>query len=108
MKISFKGVVVLTVDHQVITQKSKHVATDFNLEVSENLVERKYLKEGLPTKHGSHALSNVLVQGLVANMHMAHQKGYRDSAEHLRWIISELERGFVQVTRVTQSNFKKG
>jgi len=40
------------------------------------------------------------------NIHMAHEKGFRDSAEHLRWIISELERGFVTVANVEQSNFK--
>lgn len=52
-------------------------------------------------------LSNVLVQGLIGNIHLAHEKGFRDSAEHLRWIISELERGFIEVTNVQQSNFKQ-
>lgn len=86
---------------------SKHVATDFNLYVSKELDINKYLdKESLPNKDGSNAISNVLIQGLVANIHMAHEKGFRDSADHLRWIISELERGFVQATNVEKSNFK--
>ncbi len=63
-------------------------------------------EQGLPTRDGSQVLSNVLIQGLVANIHMAHEKGFRDSAEHLRWIISELERGFVTVANVEQSKFK--
>ena len=86
---------------------SKHVATDFNLEVIGELDRKQYLdKEDLPTEAGSKVLSNVLVQGLVGKIHMAHEKGFRDSAEHLRWIISELERGFVTVANVEQSNFK--
>lgn len=52
-------------------------------------------------------VSEVLVQGLIGNIHLAHEKGFRDSAEHLRWIISELERGFIEVTNVQQSNFKQ-
>jgi hypothetical protein len=34
---------------------------------------------------------------------MAHEYGFRDSAEHLRWIIAELERGFVTVANVTKT-----
>jgi hypothetical protein len=101
MEVSFKAVVVLSLDH-----RSKHIATDFNLEVDPNLEVSRYLEKELPTKDGSKVLSNVLIQGLIGNIHMAHEKGFRDSAEHLRWIISELERGFVQVTQLTQSNFK--
>lgn len=54
-------------------------------------------RRGLPTKAGSHALTNAFVQGLVGNIHHAHQKGFKDSAEHLRYIIAELERGFINV-----------
>lgn len=107
MEFSFEAKVVLTLEHKKEMTTSKHVATDFNLVVSDNLVRSQYLdKEGLPTLAGSKVLSNVLVQGLVGNIHLAHEKGFRDSAEHLRWIISELERGFITVANVEQSNFK--
>lgn len=107
MEFSFEAKVVLTLEHKKEMTTSKHVATDFNLEVSDNLVRNQYLdKEDLPTEAGSKILSNVLVQGLVGNIHLAHEKGFRDSAEHLRWIISELERGFITVANVEQSNFK--
>ena len=107
MEFSFEAKVVLTLEHKKEMTTSKHVATDFNLEVSDNLVRSQYLdKEDLPTEAGSKTLSNVLVQGLIGNIHLAHEKGFRDSAEHLRWIISELERGFVTVANVEQSNFK--
>ncbi len=107
MEFSFEAKVVLRLEHKPGISTSKHVATDFNLYVSKELDINKYLdKESLPNKDGSNAISNVLIQGLVANIHMAHEKGFRDSADHLRWIISELERGFVQVTNVEKSNFK--
>ena len=107
MEFSFEAKVVLTLEHKKEMTTSKHVATDFNLDVSDNLVRSQYLdKEDLPTEAGSKVLSNVLVQGLVGNIHLAHEKGFRDSAEHLRWIISELERGFIEVGNVEQSNFK--
>lgn len=86
---------------------SKHVATDFNLDVSKELDRSMYLdKEGLPTEAGSKALSNVLVQGLIGNIELAHRKGFRDSVEHLKWIISELERGFIEITNFEKSTFK--
>jgi len=107
MEFSFEAKVVLTLEHKKGMATSKHVATDFNLEVNGILDKRQYIdKEDLPTQDGSKVLSNVLVQGLIGNIHLAHEKGFRDSAEHLRWIISELERGFVAVANVKQSNFK--
>ena len=107
MKYSFEAKVVLTLEHEQGMTTSKHVSTDFNLKVNGILDKRQYIdKENLPTEAGSKVLSNVLIQGLVGNIHMAHEKGFRDSAEHLRWIISELERGFVTVANVEQSNFK--
>lgn len=107
MEFSFEAKVVLTLEHKQGMTKSKHVATDFNLEVIGPLDRSNYINnQGLPTGAGSQVLSNVLIQGLVGNIHMAHEKGFRDSAEHLRWIISELERGFVTVANVEQSNFK--
>lgn len=107
MEFSFEAKVVLTLEHQKGMSTSKHVATDFNLYIIGDLDRKQYLdKYDLPTQVGSKTLSNVLIQGLVGNIHMAHEKGFSDSAEHLRWIISELERGFVSVANVEQSNFK--
>jgi hypothetical protein len=106
MEFSFEVRVILRLEHKEGMEGSKHVSTDFNLIVSRELDEKQYLdKEGLPTEAGSVALSNVLVQGLIGNIHAAHEKGFKDSAEHLRFIISELERGFVAVANVEKSTF---
>jgi hypothetical protein len=107
MEFGFEAKVVLNLEHKKGMKTSKHITTDFNLDVIGDLDKNQYLdKEDLPTEAGSKVLSNVLVQGLIGNIHLAHEKGFRDSAEHLRWIISELERGFISVANVNQSNFK--
>jgi hypothetical protein len=107
MQFSFEAKVVLTLEYKKGWTTSSHIATDFNLYVTGQLDKKEYLDaEGLPTKSGAKALSNVLVQGLIGNIHMAHEKGFQDSAEHLRWIISELEKGFIAVANTSQSNFK--
>lgn len=106
MKFSFEGRCVLELEHKPGALKSAHVQTKFNLDVDRNLDRKCYLtKEDLPTAEGSKVLSNVFVQGLIGNIHHAHQKGYWDSAEHLRYIISELERGFIQITDTDSATF---
>lgn len=98
MQYSLTAIVKIRLGHVPGSTNSQHEGTDLRLEVSKNLDQQQYNdKRGLPTAKGSQALTLALVQGLVGNIHAAHQKGYRDSAEHLRHIISELERGFIKV-----------
>lgn len=108
MEIKIEGRCVVTLEYKEGQSKSNHVATDFNLDVSENLDREMYLdKDDMPTKEGVKALSQCFIQGLIGNIHYAHEKGYRDSAEHLRYIISELERGFIEVPNVSKDTFNK-
>lgn len=106
MVFEFEGKCVLQIEHEPGMQTSKHVQTKFNLDVSRNLDRKQYLdEEDLPTAAGVKALTNLFVQGLVGNVHHAHQKGYWNDAEHIRYIISELERGFVQIANSDSSTF---
>lgn len=74
------------------------------LELDKSWDESKYINDnGTPTVKGTKTITNILIQGLVANIHGAHQTKQWDSAEHLRYIISELERGFVQIGDIDQS-----
>lgn len=108
MEFSFEARVVVKMDHKEGSDYSTHLSTDFNLYPGGNLEKKIYIdEENFPTQQGSVAMSIALVQGLVGNIHFAHQKGFRDSAEHLRWIIAELERGFVSVVDVKESTFDK-
>lgn len=106
-----KTILESTVQLEVEKIKDKVLAKScsFNLSVDTiKLDKKKYLDENnRPTKLGIHTVSNVLTQGLIGVIHVAHQKGYWDSAKHLRYIISELERGFVENVKVKESVFKK-
>jgi hypothetical protein len=108
MEFSFEVIAMLTLEHKKEdSNKSKHVATDLRLEVSPNLNRAEYLDEDdLPTKSGAAAMTVTLVQALVANIHHAHQKGFRDSADHLRYIMAELQKGFAETAIVQQGNMK--
>lgn len=100
MKFHFTGISKVVYDHDGQSPKSEHVLTDFRLEISNNLDHKVYLNKGLPTKEAIKPLSQCFIQGLIGNIHKAHDKGWWDSAEHLRYVIDELERGFVQITKV--------
>jgi hypothetical protein len=54
----------------------------------------------MPNKEGCKAITETLIQGIIANIHFAHQKNYRDSAEHLRDIIKKLEEGFIDIVEI--------
>jgi hypothetical protein len=106
MEYSFEARVKLTLEHTQGDEKSRHMETNFNLEVCDNLKRDEYLdSKNLPTKAGSHSFTNVLIQGLVGNIHMADQKGFRDSADHLRYIIAELEKGFISIADMEAGTF---
>jgi hypothetical protein len=98
MQFSLETTVKVTAEHKPGAATSKHISTDFYLEVSENLDENKYMSnDDVLTAEGARAVTQCLIQGLVGNIHFSQQNGYRNDVEHLRYIISELERGFVQI-----------
>jgi hypothetical protein len=66
-------------------------------------IEQYYMHDGLPTADGSKVLTNLLVQGLLVNLKHAHANGYRDESEHMRYIIDQLQRGFVEANVETET-----
>lgn len=99
----FIGTCKLTMTHENGAPKSNHGSTDIRLDLSPNLEKKMYLENDLPTKDGTKPLTLGFIQGLVANIHKAHEQGWWDSAAHLRYIIDELQRGFVSVAKVGES-----
>lgn len=102
---TFEGRVRLTLLSEGDTERPQIKHTDFALYVSDNMQRDAYIiGNGIPTENGSKVLTALFIQGLVGNIHLAHQKGWRDSAEHLRHIISELERGFVENVKIKEND----
>lgn len=108
MKFQFTATSRITLRHKPGDKDSKHQSTEIRLEVSNNMDARQYIDRGVPRKEGIKPLTLALTQGLIANIHAAHDKGYWDSAKHLRFIISELERGFARVGDVSEADYEKG
>lgn len=103
MEFTFEAISRVTAEYKKGDSNSRHLSTDFYLEVSENLIESAYIdKEDVLTSKGSEAVTQAFIQGLVGNIHFAQQKGYRNDVEHLRYIIGELERGFSSITETSK------
>lgn len=107
MRYSFEGRCVLEVEAGTEPgRSSKHLHTKFNLEVSRNLNRPQYIgSDDLPTAIGTKALTNVFVQGLIGNLNAAHQKNYWNKEDHLKYIMSELQRGFEAAADTHESTF---
>ncbi len=71
-----------------------------------------FQKGGTPTEMSAVFISKMLVEALSANIHVAHQTGQIDSAEHLRSVMERLEDLFVlncevDISDETPNRFKK-
>ena len=92
----------VTLDHVEGAETSQHIKTEYQFAVSKNVAKENFFdKNGVANKEGVKATTQCFVQGLVANIHAGHQQKLWDSAEHLRYIIKELERGFIQIGTAT-------
>lgn len=107
MECKIEAVSVLTLIPKDDNIGSILTRTEFALELSDNMVRSEYLDDnGKPTKLGTHAIASCFIQGLIGCIHYAHQNDMRDSAEHLRYIIAELERGFIRPVEIEHGKFK--
>jgi hypothetical protein len=78
----------LKLDYEEGCENASVINTEVALEVSKNINKSTFFDEGdIPNFQGARAVCNALVQGLIANLHFAHQHGLWDSAKHLRYII---------------------
>lgn len=101
IKVQLQAIVQLDLVKKSSESKAKLEECCIDLLTPEGLVGYRDEEDKL-TKEGIKALTNVLVQGLNANIQGSHQGKKWDSAEHLRYVISELERSFVAVTNVIE------
>jgi hypothetical protein len=100
---------VKTVEDVVAVFKSMDIhfwiRTEEIPEKFKEIIDKGIANNDLPTKEGTKVLSNVFIQGLVGNIHQGHENGFWNDVEHLKYIISELEKGFAAVANVGTSTF---
>ncbi len=102
MNYKIKSTSILELELVDGTSFSKHIDTLVGLELDYNLRREAYFEENSNrlAKDGCIAVTQCFVQGLIANIHMAHEFGYIDSAAHLRQIIADLEKGFIAIAKI--------
>lgn len=61
--------------------------------------------DGLPNKDGMKAQTQALIQGLIATIHFAHQKNMWDSADHMKYVIDNLQRGFIAQAEAYEADY---
>lgn len=108
-KIQFQIIVKTktTLEHIEGEATSKFIRTDNLLDFSGPVDQKKYFrKDDLPNADGCLSITLALVNAIANNIHYAHEEGYRDSAEHLRYIIKKLEEQFIAVPNITKGNFE--
>lgn len=96
--------VITTLELEFDPEKNRSMMKSCDLFLNCDEQNEKFWKDenGIPNAEGTQAQSLALVQGLSASIHGAHQLGIRDSAEHLRFVISELERSFAHNMKTVQ------
>ncbi len=112
VEVNFKAISMITLSTNPGGKSSNLKQIKLMLEVDDKVDAAHYIQEpflrsksGPPTQGGVKILTQALVQGLAANIHGAHQEGWWDSAEHLRYIIAELERSFALPVTVKTAAF---
>lgn len=116
MEFTFGVISTVTLDHKEGAPESKLMSSQYNLFIDD--VENKkagsdihidksmYLDgEGYPTAAGCQMITEVLVTAISGNIHAAHQQGFKDSAQHFREIIKNLEDQFILNVDIEKSAF---
>jgi hypothetical protein len=105
LKLKFEGKCILKLEHDPDTLKTPSGKPILTWRSTITWNARQYIgPDELPTSESTSGPDQFYPGGFwVAS---AHQKGYKDSAENLRFIISELQRGFIHVVDITEENFK--
>jgi hypothetical protein len=67
--------------------------TELILDFSEDLDADQYINKNLPNQAGCKAITNVLIQGLIANAHVCHNRGFLEVKSHMEYILEQLEIG---------------
>jgi hypothetical protein len=66
------------------------------------------MKDELPNNNGVRTITDVLCVAINSNIQTAHDKGYRNNAEHIRAVIKKLEDLFIIQTTTYESTLNDG
>lgn len=97
-----KNSVITTLNFEIKDGKAVVKFVDMRLDLDRKLDDKMYYyKNGIPNPSGFKVIQTTLIQGLISSIQTQHQLKQVDSAENLRFVISELERAFVHIMDAT-------
>lgn len=96
MQYEFTASCTTLVEHDEKTKKTQLLESALSLDFGDGIDPTAYFEpNGRPNQAGTKILTDVFIQGIAGNIHNAHSTGICDSAEHLRYVIAELEKFFI-------------
>jgi hypothetical protein len=108
MEISFTGMARITLEWHKGMEMPKLLTADVGLSLSDNLDADHYVERGTTMPNGIagvKALTQALLQGLQANIRAAHHHKHWNESEHIRYVIDELQRGFVEQIEIGEGRW---
>lgn len=101
MKFEFSAKAKIELESINISNVTKLNFCEFVLKIPKNVDENEYYNDSeMLNIYGAKMASLVFLNGIMANIHSSHQAGVFDSAEHFRWVISEMETLFVKIPTI--------
>lgn len=97
VRINYELLIKIELESDLNIGRSRLCACNLEFSPGKNIRMEGWTKEsGQFNKDGLKAQTQAMVQGLVANIFAGHEDKEWDSAEHLRYIIKNLENGFAK------------
>lgn len=94
----FTAISKIGLTHRDGEPTSKLAETSVRLEISKNLDKKRYLNNrDLPTEDGIKPMQQAFIQGIMTNIKFADKNGWWKEAEHMQYVIDELQRAYVAV-----------
>jgi hypothetical protein len=106
MEVEFTVISKLILEHTPGSKElPQHKGLKWFLELSRPLDPNHYFENDNPNAEGVKVITKVLCNALIANIHYAHQMKLKDSAEHFREAIEEMQSLFVAVADCKSDTF---
>lgn len=58
-------------------------------------------KDELPNQMGAKAMTSVLISGIVSNIKFAHERGYLNEVDHVKYVIEKISEGFATIGEIS-------
>lgn len=107
MEYEINAISKVKLDYKVGETTSTYISSEVGFVCSDNVRESFIDKDDKPTIDGVKAVTQAFIQGLIGNIELAEEMDCWDSDKHLKYIISEINRGFKTLKISPEFKMKK-